>query len=136
MINSNVAKHGTAPCFQEWKSCVLTFIRHGLNWAENGIQTRDSQIGKLVLYRLSYFRKKCTPSESRTHKQQILNLFAFPICVSGYKEQIHYYWPTVQQNFKKQPIRPCSRINSLVLMSFYIFVVSGDLFFFELYNWT
>ena len=26
--------------------------------AENGTQTRDPQLGRLVLYRLSYFRKK------------------------------------------------------------------------------
>ena len=27
------------------------------SWAENGAQTRDPQLGRLVLYRLSYFRK-------------------------------------------------------------------------------
>ena len=29
----------------------------GLSGAENGTQTRDPQLGRLVLYRLSYFRK-------------------------------------------------------------------------------
>jgi hypothetical protein len=28
------------------------------NRAENGTRTRDPQLGKLMLYRLSYFRKK------------------------------------------------------------------------------
>ena len=35
--------------------------------AENGTQTRDPQLGRLVLYRLSYFRKCIVPHTSRTH---------------------------------------------------------------------
>ena len=36
--------------------------------AENGTQTRDPQLGRLVLYRLSYFRKMyCSSHTSRTH---------------------------------------------------------------------
>ena len=31
--------------------------------AENGTQTRDPQLGRLVLYRLSYFRKLSTLSQ-------------------------------------------------------------------------
>ena len=31
-------------------------------WAENGAQTRDPQLGRLVLYRLSYFRELTTTS--------------------------------------------------------------------------
>lgn len=39
-----------------------------LHGAENGTQTRDPQLGRLVLYRLSYFRKMyCSSHTSRTH---------------------------------------------------------------------
>lgn len=38
-----------------------------LHGAENGTQTRDPQLGRLVLYRLSYFRKCIVPHTSRTH---------------------------------------------------------------------
>ena len=47
--------------------------------AENGAQTRDPQLGRLVLYQLSYFRKdkvKCVVMDSnhRRHSQQIYSL--------------------------------------------------------------
>ena len=36
------------------------------NRAENGAQTRDLQLGRLVLYRLSYFRELTTTSATVT----------------------------------------------------------------------
>ena len=35
--------------------CLTTWLRRH-NGAENGIRTRDPQLGKLLLYQLSYFR--------------------------------------------------------------------------------
>ena len=41
--------------------CLTTWLRrHG--GAENGIRTRDPQLGKLLLYQLSYFRSRPTIS--------------------------------------------------------------------------
>ena len=41
--------------------CLTTWLRrHG--GAENGIRTRDPQLGKLLLYQLSYFRSCPTTS--------------------------------------------------------------------------
>ena len=39
-----------------------TYERINKNRAENGAQTRDPQLGRLVLYRLSYFRELTTTS--------------------------------------------------------------------------
>ena len=38
--------------------------------AENGTQTRDPQLGRLVLYRLSYFRG-CGESRIRTYEDDV-----------------------------------------------------------------
>ncbi len=38
--------------------------------AENGTQTRDPQLGRLVLYRLSYFRE-CGESRIRTYEDDV-----------------------------------------------------------------
>ena len=44
------------------------FRNYLIHRAENGTQTRDPQLGRLVLYRLSYFRKMyCSSHTSRTH---------------------------------------------------------------------
>ena len=44
------------------------FRNYLIQRAENGTQTRDPQLGRLVLYRLSYFRKMyCSSHTSRTH---------------------------------------------------------------------
>ena len=46
-------------------SCSLLldkYERINKKWAENGAQTRDPQLGRLVLYRLSYFRELTTTS--------------------------------------------------------------------------
>ena len=37
----------------------MTFIE--VRRAENGTRTRDPQLGKLMLYQLSYFRRVCFP---------------------------------------------------------------------------
>ena len=39
--------------------------------AENGTRTRDPNLGKVVLYQLSYFRKKCEEEETRTPTSQL-----------------------------------------------------------------
>ena len=45
------------------------------NRAENGTRTRDPNLGKVVLYQLSYFRKKskekCEEEETRTPTSQL-----------------------------------------------------------------
>ena len=46
--------------------------------AENGTQTRDPQLGRLVLYRLSYFRKKFRQAEI------FAGVFAAPNCKSEF----------------------------------------------------
>lgn len=51
--------------------------------AENGTQTRDPQLGRLVLYRLSYFRKCIVPHTSRTH-------YAFSIRNGRHKQTLNY----------------------------------------------
>ena len=38
------------------------YERINKKWAENGAQTRDPQLGRLVLYQLSYFRELTTTS--------------------------------------------------------------------------
>ena len=44
---------------QDFKSCVSTNSTTKAKWrAKNGIRTRDPDLGKVVLYQLSYFRKK------------------------------------------------------------------------------
>ena len=45
--------------------CALTFILR----AEDGTQTRDPQLGRLMLYRLSYFRKKIPHLVLKTEKK-------------------------------------------------------------------
>ena len=54
-----------------------------LHGAENGTQTRDPQLGRLVLYRLSYFRKCIVPHTSRTH-------YAFSIRNGRHKQTLNY----------------------------------------------
>ncbi len=64
----------TSPCFkvlgaglepaqplwsQDFKSCVST-IHPSRPGAEDGTRTRDPDLGKVVLYQLSYFRNKFT----------------------------------------------------------------------------
>ena len=56
------------------------FCNYLIQRAENGTQTRDPQLGRLVLYRLSYFRKMyCSSHTSRTH-------YAFSIRNGRYKQ--------------------------------------------------
>ena len=54
---------------QHEQSCSLLlekYERINKNRAENGAQTRDPQLGRLVLYRLSYFRELTTTSATVT----------------------------------------------------------------------
>ena len=47
-------------------------LQRGLSvGAENGTRTRDPNLGKVVLYQLSYFRKKCEEEETRTPTSQL-----------------------------------------------------------------
>ena len=39
-----------------WASFALQFLVCSINGAENGTRTRDPNLGKVVLYQLSYFR--------------------------------------------------------------------------------
>ena len=55
------------------------FRNYLIQRAENGTQTRDPQLGRLVLYQLSYFRKDkvkwvVMDSNHRRHSQQIYSL--------------------------------------------------------------
>ena len=58
----------TAPNHEKPQNKKGSYFRNYLiQRAENGTQTRDPQLGRLVLYRLSYFRKCIVPHTSRTH---------------------------------------------------------------------
>ncbi len=59
------------------------FRNYLIQRAENGTQTRDPQLGRLVLYRLSYFRKCIVPHTSRTH-------YAFSIRNGRHKQTLNY----------------------------------------------
>ena len=50
------------------------FRNYLIQRAENGTQTRDPQLGRLVLYRLSYFRKMYC---SLPYKIKLLTIKAF-----------------------------------------------------------
>ena len=54
--------------------------------AENETRTRDPNLGKVVLYQLSYFRKNCERSKR-----------FYPFCECKYKAKKY----TVQENLKK-----------------------------------
>ena len=57
--------------------------------AENETRTRDPNLGKVVLYQLSYFRKNCERSKR-----------FYPFCECKYKAKKY----TVQENLKKTSI--------------------------------
>ena len=59
------------------------FCNYLIQRAENGTQTRNPQLGRLVLYRLSYFRKCIVPHTSRTH-------YAFSIRNGRHKQTLNY----------------------------------------------
>ncbi len=44
--------------FKEKHLLDFLIIKHFYNRAENGTRTRDPNLGKVVLYQLSYFRRK------------------------------------------------------------------------------
>ena len=74
----------TAPNHEKPKNKKGSYFRNYLiQRAENGTQTRDPQLGRLVLYRLSYFRKCIVPHTSRTH-------YAFSIRNGRHKQTLNY----------------------------------------------
>ena len=74
----------TAPNHEKPQNKKGSYFRNYLiQRAENGIQTRDPQLGRLVLYRLSYFRKCIVPHTSRTH-------YAFSIRNGRHKQTLNY----------------------------------------------
>ena len=74
----------TAPNHEKPQNKKGSYFRNYLiQRAENGTQTRDPQLGRLVLYRLSYFRKCIVPHRSRTH-------YAFSIRNGRHKQTLNY----------------------------------------------
>ena len=74
----------TAPNHEKPQNKKGSYFRNYLiQRAENGTQTRDPQLGRLVLYRLSYFRKCIVPHTSRTH-------YAFSIRNERHKQTLNY----------------------------------------------
>ena len=74
----------TAPNHEKPQNKKGSYFRNYLiQRAENGTQTRDPQLGRLVLYRLSYFRKCIVPHASRTH-------YAFSIRNGRHKQTLNY----------------------------------------------
>ena len=74
----------TAPNHEKPQNKKGSYFRNYLiQRAENGTQTRDPQLGRLVLYRPSYFRKCIVPHTSRTH-------YAFSIRNGRHKQTLNY----------------------------------------------
>ena len=74
----------TAPNHEKPQNKKGSYFRNYLiQRAENGTQTRDPQLGRLVLYRLSYFRKCIVPHTNRTH-------YAFSIRNGRHKQTLNY----------------------------------------------
>ena len=74
----------TAPNHEKPQNKKGSYFRNYLiQRAENGTQTRDPRLGRLVLYRLSYFRKCIVPHTSRTH-------YAFSIRNGRHKQTLNY----------------------------------------------
>ncbi len=48
-----------------WRVIFITMSNDELDWAENETRTRDPNLGKVVLYQLSYFRKICLANFAR-----------------------------------------------------------------------
>ena len=74
----------TAPNHEKPQNKKGSYFRNYLiQRAENGTQTRDPQLGRLVLYRLSYFRKCIVPHTRRTH-------YAVSIRNGRHKQTLNY----------------------------------------------
>lgn len=83
----------TAPNHEKPQNKKGSYFRNYLiQRAENGTQTRDPQLGRLVLYRLSYFRVISLKSDAKIMKRAIIckpiaklqsfftqNSFSFPL---------------------------------------------------------
>ena len=71
------------------------------NRAENGAQTRDPQLGRLVLYRLSYFRESTTTSATviffcgsrwiRTTEGENQQIYSLPHLAALEYSQFYYF---------------------------------------------
>ena len=62
--------------------------------AEDGTQTRDPQLGRLMLYRLSYFRRKWAKMDSNHRRRKPADLQSAPFGHSGicpFAFEIHCY---------------------------------------------
>ena len=59
------------------KRTCLPFHHLGFIWAENGTRTRDPNLGKVVLYQLSYFRVVALFSKAMQRYNLFLNLQTF-----------------------------------------------------------
>ena len=63
----------TAPNHEKPQNKKGSYFRNYLiHRAENGTQTRDPQLGRLVLYRLSYFRMISLKSGAKIMKRAII----------------------------------------------------------------
>lgn len=66
----------TAPNHEKPQNKKGSYFRNYLiQRAENGTQTRDPQLGRLVLYRLSYFRMISLKSSAKIMKRAIICKF-------------------------------------------------------------
>ena len=86
---------------------ILFIFKHLFTWAVNGAWTRDPQLGKLVLYQLSYYRKverikekaimEPIPGlEPGTHALRMRcstnwAISAFPICLMRLQRYLFYF---------------------------------------------
>ena len=74
-LNFLSGKRGSNSRPQPWQGCALPTelfpqMWKFVFWAENEARTRDPNLGKVVLYQLSYFRK-CEEEETRTPTSQL-----------------------------------------------------------------
>ena len=66
---------------------ILFIFKHLFTWAVNGAWTRDPQLGKLVLYQLSYYRnstnKERADTRTRTGDLRITNALLYQLSHIG-----------------------------------------------------
>ena len=62
ILTKDALYHWATSATRTYPQLLEKHERINKNWAENGAQTRDPQLGRLVLYRLSYFRELTTTS--------------------------------------------------------------------------
>lgn len=70
----------TAPNHEKPQNKKGSYFRNYLiQRAENGTQTRDPQLGRLVLYRLSYFRSMWGEQDSNLRRHKSAELQSAPV---------------------------------------------------------